>query len=114
LKEEKVQQNELEIGKTVGSKQRQRQEKQRTIAHADVRKVSPYFWRSTGQQEVRNGGNGRRFSHTTACAKARATCVKVSPYFEKKPKTEENGDDSDLNLTHENGIASCVDYLNSS
>jgi len=32
LKEEKVQQNELEIGKTVGSKQRQRQEKQRTIA----------------------------------------------------------------------------------
>jgi hypothetical protein len=113
LKEEKVQQNELEVGKAVGSKQRQRKEKQRTIAHADVRKVSPYFWRSTGQQEVRNDGNGRRFSPTRACAKAGATCVKVSPYFEKIPKEGENADVPNLNLTHENGLASCDDYLNS-
>ncbi|XP_062146338.1 uncharacterized protein LOC133854253 isoform X2 [Alnus glutinosa] len=113
LKEENVQQNELEVGKAVGYKQRRRKEKQRTIAHADVRKVSPYFWRSTGQQEVRNDGNGRRFSPTRACAKAGATCVMVSPYFEKIPKEGENADVPNLNLTHENGIASCDDYLNS-
>jgi len=39
---------------------------------------------------------------------------KLVLYFEKIPKEEENADDSDLNLTHENGIASCVDYFNSS
>jgi hypothetical protein len=97
----------------VPSKGKDRKNSEQLLAYADVRKVSPYFWRSTGQQEVRNDGNGRRFSPTRACAKTRATCVKVSPYFEKIPKEGENADDSNLNLTHENGIASCVDYLNS-
>ncbi|XP_059441503.1 uncharacterized protein LOC132173867 isoform X2 [Corylus avellana] len=88
LKEE-VQQNELEIGKTVGSKRRRRKEKQQTIAHVNVRKVSPYFCRSKGQQEARNDDNGRQFSPTRACAKARATSAKVSPYFQKISKEEQ-------------------------
>jgi hypothetical protein len=100
-------------GLLVPSKGEERKNSEQLLTYADVRKVSPYFWRSTGQQEVRNDGNGRRFSPTRACAKARATCVKVSPYFEKIPKEGENADDSNLKLTHENGIASCVDYLNS-
>ncbi|KAE8055820.1 hypothetical protein FH972_012639 [Carpinus fangiana] len=87
-----VQQNELEIVKAVGFKRRRRKGKQQAIPHINVRKVSPYFCRSTGQQEVRNDDNGRQFSLTRACAKARATSAKVSPYFQKIPKEEENAD----------------------
>ncbi|KAK7844899.1 hypothetical protein CFP56_010268 [Quercus suber] len=46
LKEEQVPQNGLEIGKVSHSKWRRRNEKQQAIAHVEIRKVSPYFWRS--------------------------------------------------------------------
>nr|POE52727.1 isoform 4 of methyl-cpg-binding domain protein 4-like protein [Quercus suber] len=49
LKEEQVPQNGLEIGKVSHSKWRRRNEKQQAIAHVEIRKVSPYFWRSMGQ-----------------------------------------------------------------
>jgi hypothetical protein len=84
-----VQQNELEIVKAVGSKRRRRKGKQQAISHVNVRKVSPYFCRSTGQQEVRNDDNGRQFSLTRACAKARATSANVFPYFQKISKEGE-------------------------
>jgi hypothetical protein len=84
-----VQQNELEIVKAVGSKRRRRKGKQQAISHVSVRKVSPYFCRSTGQQEVRNDDNGRQFSLTRACAKVRATSANVFPYFQKISKEGE-------------------------
>ncbi|KAK4605627.1 hypothetical protein RGQ29_000078 [Quercus rubra] len=59
LKEEQVLQNGLEIGKVSHSKWRRRNEKQQAIAHVEIRKVSPYFWRSTGQV-VRNDGDGTK------------------------------------------------------
>lgn len=92
LKEEQVRQNGLEIGKVAPSKRRRWNEKQQAIAQAGVQKVSPYFWRSTGQQVVRNEGDGTQMKQPRRCAKTRATSVRVSPYFQQIPKEEENAD----------------------
>ncbi|KAK9997834.1 hypothetical protein SO802_017437 [Lithocarpus litseifolius] len=92
LKEEQVPQNGLEIGKVSHSKWRRRNEKQQAIAHVEIRKVSPYFWRSTGQV-VRNDGDGtKKMKPTRCCARTHATSVRVSPYFQKISKEEENED----------------------
>ncbi|KAK9997783.1 hypothetical protein SO802_017386 [Lithocarpus litseifolius] len=48
LKEDRLQQTGLEIGKLSHSKRSRRNEKQPAVARVDIRKVSPYFWRSTG------------------------------------------------------------------
>lgn len=53
---------------------------------------------------MRNGDNDRQFSPTRACAKARATSMKVSPYFQKIPKEEQqevrnDGNDRQLRQT---------------
>uniref|UniRef100_A0A7N2KWW1 Uncharacterized protein n=1 Tax=Quercus lobata TaxID=97700 RepID=A0A7N2KWW1_QUELO len=93
LKEEQVPQNGLEIGKVSHSKWRRRNEKQQAIAHVEIRKVSPYFWRSTGQV-VRNDDNGtkKKMKPPRPCARTHATSVRVSPYFQKISKEEENED----------------------
>ena len=92
LKEEQVLQNGLEIGKVSHSKWRRRNEKQQAIAHVEIRKVSPYFWRSTGQV-VRNDGDGtKKMKPPRRCARTHATSVRVSPYFQKISKKEENED----------------------
>ena len=92
LKEEQVPQNGLEIGKVSHSKWRRRNEKQQAIAHVEIRKVSPYFWRSTGQV-VRNDGDGtKKMKPPRRCARTHATSVRVSPYFQKISKKEENED----------------------
>ncbi|XP_030972352.1 uncharacterized protein LOC115992332 isoform X1 [Quercus lobata] len=92
LKEEQVPQNGLEIGKVSHSKRRRRNERQQAIAHVEIRKVSPYFWRSTGQV-VRNDGDGtKKMKPPRRCATTHATSVRVSPYFQKISKEEENED----------------------
>ena len=92
LKEEQVLQNGLEIGKVSHSKWRRRNEKQQAIAHVEIRKVSPYFWRSTGQV-VRNDGDGtKKMKPPRRCARTHATSVRVSPYFQKISKKEETED----------------------
>ena len=92
LKEEQVLQNGLEIGKVSHSKWRRRNEKQQAIAHVEIRKVFPYFWRSTGQV-VRNDGDGtKKMKPPRRCARTHATSVRVSPYFQKISKKEENED----------------------
>ncbi|XP_065634827.1 uncharacterized protein LOC112006948 isoform X2 [Quercus suber] len=92
LKAEQVPQNGLEIGKVSLSKWRRRNEKQQAIAHVEIRKVSPYFWRSTGQV-VRNDGHGtKKRKPPRRCARTHATSVRVSPYFQKISKEEENED----------------------
>ena len=92
LKEEQVLQNGLEIGKVSHSKWRRRNEKRQAIAHVEIRKVSPYFWRSTGQV-VRNDGDGtKKMKPPRRCARTHATSVRVSPYFQKISKKEENED----------------------
>ncbi|XP_075635687.1 uncharacterized protein LOC142607907 isoform X2 [Castanea sativa] len=92
LKEELVLQNGLEIGKVSHSKWRRRNEKQQAIAHVEIRKVSPYFWRSTGQVVRKDGDGTKKMKPPRRCARTHATSVRVSPYFQKISKEEENED----------------------
>lgn len=92
LKEEQVPQNGLEIGKVSHSKWRRRNEKQQAIAHVEIRKVSPYFWRSTGQVVRKDGDGTKKRKSPRRCARTHATSVRVSPYFQKISKEEENED----------------------
>ncbi|KAF5468673.1 hypothetical protein F2P56_012810 [Juglans regia] len=93
LKEEEMQQNGLGIEKVDSCKRRRGKEKQQTIAHPEVQKLSPYFQSSTGQQVLRNGSNDTQIKSRRPCAKPSATSVKVtSRFFKKMPGEEENAD----------------------
>ncbi|XP_040996939.1 uncharacterized protein LOC121242963 isoform X2 [Juglans microcarpa x Juglans regia] len=93
LKEEEMQQNGLGIEKVGSCKRRRGKEKQQTIAHPEVQKLSPYFQSSTGRQVLRNGSNDTQIKSRRPCAKPSATLVKVtSRFFKKMPGEEENAD----------------------
>ncbi|XP_021813480.1 uncharacterized protein LOC110756371 isoform X2 [Prunus avium] len=90
FKEEKVSQNSAENGK-VSSKRRKNENHQR-IARVEVRKVSPYFQTSGGQELLVNGGDDTKAKLPKRCSKTCSKSVKVSSYFQKESKEEDNVD----------------------
>ncbi|CAL2257757.1 unnamed protein product [Prunus armeniaca] len=90
FKEEKVCQNSAENGK-VSSKRRKNENHQR-IARVEVRKVSPYFQTSGVQELLVNGADDTKAKPPKRCSKTCSKSVKVSSYFQKESKEEDNVD----------------------
>ncbi|ONI14544.1 hypothetical protein PRUPE_4G286600 [Prunus persica] len=90
FKEEKVSQNSAENGK-VSSKRRKNENHQR-MARVEVRKVSPYFQTSVVQELLVNGADDTKAKPPKRCSKTCSKSVKVSSYFQKESKEEDNVD----------------------
>lgn len=90
FKEEKMSQNSAENGK-VSSKRRKNENHQR-IARVEVRKVSPYFQTSGVQELLVNGADDTKAKPPKRCSKTSSKSVKVSSYFQKESKEENNVD----------------------
>ncbi|KAG6675210.1 hypothetical protein I3842_15G089900 [Carya illinoinensis] len=91
-KKESSHQNGLGIGDIVHGKRRRVIGKQQTIAHTEARKASPCFQKSTGQQMLRNDGNGTQMKSTGPHSKTSEFSANVSRFFQKMPEKEEGSD----------------------